>query len=149
MDGMQAPATKQQLAPTWEQIRIQDLVRVSIIPVLIATILLAALSIWRIKQPEAIGESQFVSIILIAHVILFAIMSGWYMRRLELTSPSMLVLMIFSGLITGLLVAIAKLAFDYHTFAILRIVGEPITTALGAAIVGYLAYWQLSKLIRS
>lgn len=146
MNGISATSQKQHLADSWDQIRISTLVRAALIPSVIISILLLVLSIWRIRQPFAVGEPQYASIVVIAYVLLLSVLTGWYIRKIDLTSQHMLVLMMFSGFLIGLLVAIVKVILDYHGWSLLRLIGEPVTTALAAAVVGYIAYWQLSKL---
>ena len=146
MDGISATSQKQHLADSWDQIRIATLIRAALIPSVVISILLLALSIWRIKQPFAVGEPQYASMVVIAYVLVMSVLTGWYIRKIDLTSQSMLVVMIFSGFLIGFLVAIVKVIFNYHGWALLRLIGEPITTALAAAVVGYIAYWQLSKI---
>lgn len=146
MEAMNSDQHKKTLASSWEQLSFITLLKAVTLPTLIPTIVLSALHVWYVRAGEPFATSWYSLVLFIAYIITFGAVGLYLLRTYQLTRPMITVLMGCSGLLAGFIVAVVKLAVYYETWAVFRLISEPIFTALFAGIFGAILLWGRSRL---
>lgn len=138
-DYSQAGATE------WYNLSFSMLVSLAWLPVLSASVILIGLAWWW-SGSQSIDGLYYSIALLIVYLVVFVGYSIVLLRRVNFTRSHMAVIMGFAGLFTGLFVAIGKIIILFRGWALLRLISEPILTAVLAAIIGVLVFWRRAQL---
>lgn len=133
------------VSTSWDSLSFIALSKITWIPTLLTSIALIGFAWWE-SHGQNFSQSYYAIIVLIVYILVFGGYSFLLLRRANFTRSHIVVIMGFSGLCSGLVIAIGKLFILYRGWALLRLISEPILTALLAAIIGVLVFWRRTHL---
>jgi len=146
MEAMKSEQHKKILASSWEQLSIQAILKAVALPTLIPIVVLSALHVWYVQSSEPFSTNWYSLVVFFLYIATFGTVGLYVFRTYQVTQPMMVVLMVVSGLLAGLIIAGLKLIMYFETWAVFRLISEPIFTAVFAGIFGTILLWSRSRL---
>lgn len=140
MSMMMQDNSRKPFTSSWENISFSELLKIAFLPSLAAAVIVGSISYWKLT---ALNPWPF-AVYLAAAVFLYGLilfgLAFFYFKRYDLEKIQMMVIMCFSGLFIGLLVAIFKTVLVFYPLALFRIISEPTIVAFGAGLVGLIGF---------
>jgi|GEM_PF-4484078 len=146
MEVMNSTQHKKTLASSWEDLTFGILFKVATLPSLLPIILVSAWYIWHVESGETLSAIWYSVILFVLYILSFMGVAWYLQRTYELTKTIMAVLMGFSGFFAGVVIAVVKLTIFFESWAVFRLISEPIFTAIFAGIFGAILLWGKARL---